>query len=122
VLDLEHRALARFVRRVLGLRNDAVESRVFELVQPFRRDRPIARDGRQVDGRRDVSQQTLELGAPLAQRPVDQRLSASREQMECDEGRRRLLRRARNAIRAVPKGEVCPGRGRISDLALAEVA
>ena len=52
VLDLEHRPLARLVRRVEPLGDDAVETGALEPVEPVRGGRPVARRRRQVDRRR----------------------------------------------------------------------
>ena len=50
VLDLEHRALARLIRQRVGLGDDPVETGAFEPLQPFRGERTIAGDRREVDG------------------------------------------------------------------------
>jgi hypothetical protein len=51
VLDLEHRALPRLIGCDFGLGDDAIESRALESFEPFSGNAPVARHGRQVDGR-----------------------------------------------------------------------
>jgi len=49
VLDLDHRALARLVRRAGGLGHHAVQPRPFEARQPLERLRAVARHRGQMD-------------------------------------------------------------------------
>ena len=49
VLDLEHRTLARLIRRIEALGDDAVEAGALEPVEPVGRDRPVEGGWRQVD-------------------------------------------------------------------------
>src|SRR5690606_23426500 len=51
VLDLEHRALVRLVRPVQRLRDDPVEPRALDRVEPVTRHRDVPRAGRRVHGR-----------------------------------------------------------------------
>ena len=85
VLDLEHRALAGLIRRVLRLRDHAVEARALEALQPLGRDLAIAGHRRQIDRRRDLRQQLLERRAPFALRTIHDRRAVDREQIEADE-------------------------------------
>ncbi len=96
VLDLEHRALARLVGAVSGLRDDAVEARAFEARQPVSGKLAIARHGREMDGRDDLSKRPLERGTALllGQRP--QIAITQREQIEGDERRRDFFRQLRD--------------------------
>ena len=81
VLDLEHRPLARLVRRIEPLRDDAIEPGALEPFEPVGRGRPIARRGRQVDRRLGAAEDRLEAGPPLALRDVAQVLVAERQQV-----------------------------------------
>ena len=60
VLDLDHRALARLVGSGLRLRNHAIEARSFELLEPVRGNRRVARHRRQVNRRRHVRKRCFE--------------------------------------------------------------
>src|SRR5690606_7065602 len=82
VLDLDHRALARLVVLVLALRDDAVESRAFEALEPTERRRAIARRRRDVERRLRVLEQRLEHVAALALRASHEVLAAEGEQIE----------------------------------------
>src|SRR6478735_11285657 len=68
VLDLEHRPLARQVRALEPFRDDAVEARALEAVEPVRRQRAIPGRGREVDRRLGVRERDLEPRASLALR------------------------------------------------------
>ena len=91
VLDLEHRPLARLVRRIEPLRDDAVETGALEPLEPVGRGRAIAGRRRQVDGRLGAAEDGLQAGSPLALRDLAQVLVAEREQVPGDEAGRRLL-------------------------------
>ena len=60
VLDLEHRALARLVRRVEALGDDAVEPGALEPIEPVGGGRPVAGRRRQVDRRLRLAEHGLE--------------------------------------------------------------
>ena len=60
VLDLEHRALARLVRRVGRFGDDAVEPGAFEALQPVTRGRGVAGQRRQENRGSDVVQERRE--------------------------------------------------------------
>jgi hypothetical protein len=88
VLDLQHRPLARLVRRVERLGDDAVEAGALELAQPRGGDLAVARRRRQVERRRRVREQRLESGAALVLRPLGEALAGRGEEVEGDERRR----------------------------------
>ena len=88
VLDLEHRPLAGLIRRLFRLGNHPVEAGAFETLQPLGRHCAIACHRRQVERRLDVREQLFERVAPLALRPIDDRLAIDRQQIEGDERRR----------------------------------
>ena len=90
VLDLEHRPLARLVRRIEALGDDAVEAGALEPVEPVGGRRPVARRGRQVDRRGRLAQDRLEAGAALGLRHVAEVLVAERQQVPGDERRGRF--------------------------------
>jgi len=85
VLDLEHRALARLIRRRGRLRDHAVESGAFEALQPIDRDRAIARHRREVEGFANLLEELLELRAAVRLRLAQQTLPIHRQEIESDE-------------------------------------
>ena len=85
VLDLEHRPLARLVRGIEPLGDDAIETGALEPLEPVGGGRPIAGRRRQVDGRLGAPEDGLEAGSPLALRDLAQVLVAEREQVPGDE-------------------------------------
>ena len=123
VLHFDHRALARLVHAVLGLRDDAVEAGAFEARQPFGGNRRIARHRRDVDRRLDAGERLLEQRAPLALRRLAQVAAGSRKQIEGDERRRRVFRelrhaRSRRMQAELQRIEIQPARGDDDDLAI----
>jgi hypothetical protein len=127
VLDLEHRALARLIRRRLELRDDTVETGAFELRQPTFSLGAVARDGREVQRRSRAAQQPLEPHAPFGLRQIHRRLAAGAEQVERDEARRRLLRelcdaRRRGVDALLQRVEVEPVRRHDHDLTVEHAA
>ena len=92
VLDLEHRPLARLVRRVEPLRHDPVEPRAFEPVEPICRKAPIRGRRCEVHGWLGRPEHRFQPGAPLRLRHRAQVLVAEREEVPRDERGRRLGR------------------------------
>ena len=88
VLDLEHRPLARLIGRVEPLRDDTVQARAFEPLEPALRRRPVARRRCQVDGRLDLSEDGFEAGAPVALGCRPQVLVTESEEIPRHEARR----------------------------------
>ncbi len=97
MLDLAHLALALDVTIVEALRDDAVAAGGLELLEPALRGRPIGRRGREVPRgikRRGERHQPL---AALVVAPRAQVLACGGQQVEGDEGRRRLRGELRDA-------------------------
>ena len=91
VLDLEHRPLARQVRAVQPLGDDAVQAGALEPVEPVRGEGAVPGRGRQVDGRLGAREDLLQPRPALALGHVAEVLVVEREQVPCDEARRALL-------------------------------
>jgi hypothetical protein len=90
VLDLGHQPLVGAVGEVGGLGDDAVQPGALELLEPALRGLRVLGDRRDVHRLGD-GDDLLQPGPPLRERGLQQRLVADREQVEGDEGRRRLL-------------------------------
>ena len=90
MLDLQHRPLARLVLRVEPLRDDPVEPRAFEPVEPVRRELSIRRRRCQMHGRIGRPEDRFQPGAPLPLRHRPQVLVTEREEIPRDERCRRL--------------------------------
>ncbi len=120
VLDLEHRALARLVDVGATLRDDAVEPRALELLEPATCLLGVARRTRQVDriDRRPLREQRLQSCATFLERLAHDVVVALGEQVERDELRRclggQLLDARRGGVDAcaegVPTEPLMPGR------------
>jgi hypothetical protein len=91
VLDLRHDALARPVRVLAALGDQAVEAGALEALEPVRGEHRVARDRREMHGWRRTGERLLEQRAALAERTVRAVLVAEREQVEGYEARRRAL-------------------------------
>ena len=72
VLDLGPAAFAGLIRVGETLRNDAVESGAFEMLEPPGGDRPVERSRRQVNRRPGLREEPLEQPAALAERNAAQ--------------------------------------------------
>ena len=88
VLDLEHRPLAGLVGRIEPLRDDAVEPRALEPLEPVGRGRAVPGRRRQVDRRLGVAEDGLEAGSAFALRDRAQVVVAEREEVPRHEARR----------------------------------
>ncbi len=88
MLDLEHRPLARLIRGIEPLRDDAVEAGALEPLEPVGCGRPIPGRRRQVDRWLGGAENGLEAGSPLTLRDLAQVLVAEREQVPGDEAGR----------------------------------
>src|SRR5258708_3507484 len=94
MLHLDDRlARSGLVREIRALTDDAVEADHLEPLEPALGERPIRRLRRQRERRRAL----LELDAALLERAVVDRLAVPEEDVEGDEGRRRLLREPADA-------------------------
>ena len=91
MLDLQHRAGVRLVRRPQRLGDHAVEPGALELVEPLLGLGRVGGGAGQVAGAVEPGERLLQGRAPLRERAVDVRLVAEREQVERDERGRRLL-------------------------------
>ncbi len=107
VLDLPEHALVTAVGegRVLG--DDAVEAGSFEPLEPVGGDGAVGRDRCEMDGRLDARHRLLEEPPSLREGLLEQRAVAEREEVEGDEGRRRLTRQL--AHPATPPGAAGAG-------------
>src|SRR3954462_495158 len=68
MLDLDHRALARLVRRIERLGKDPVEPGPLEALEPVHGDLPFASSWRELHRRADLREQLLKLGAAIGLR------------------------------------------------------
>ena len=85
VLDLAHHALVGLIGEVGALGDQAVEAGSLEALEPVARDRLVAGERGQMDGRRGVREGALERRAPVCERLVREIVVAEREQVEGDE-------------------------------------
>ena len=93
VLDLQHGAAVRDVRRVERLGDHAVEPGALELLEPLLGlGRVGGGAGQEARAAVEVGERLLQGGAALGERPVDVRRVAQREQVEGDEAGGGLLR------------------------------
>ena len=92
VLDLEHRALARFVDPLNRLGDDPIEAGAFKAIEPLGCNSAIARHRRQVDRRPNLPEDRFEPRATLDLREAAQIVAVNREQIEADEAGRRHFR------------------------------
>ena len=97
VLHLDHRALARLVAVAPRLRDDAVEPRALEALEPLLGDGSVVGDGGDVHRSLRVAEDVLQQGAALLERGGRQVFVAEREQVPQDDGRRGLLGQHRDA-------------------------
>jgi len=123
VLDLEHGALAGLIGTCRGLRDDAVQSGALEPLQPVDGQVVIARHRREMQGTAHLREHLLELLATLFLWCTHQVLAAGREEIECDERRRRLLcqhgdARGRGMQAHLQASEIQAVRGGHDDLAV----
>ena len=77
-------ARAGEIREAEALRDDTVEARRLQRLEPLVPLLDVVRDGRELEAVPDL----LELGAPFLDRPLVHRLALPEEQVEGDEGRR----------------------------------
>ena len=81
VLDLDHRPLARQVRPLEPLRDDAIEARALEAVEPVEGEGPVGRGRGQVDRGRRSRERRLEPAPSLRLRRPAEVLVVEREQV-----------------------------------------
>src|SRR3954453_14903385 len=99
MFDLDHRPLARAVRRVEALRHHAVQSRAFEAIEPVGRDVAFERRRREMQGRLRFGERFLQPLAARGERRLAQIVVIDRQQIPPDERCRRLLREQLHARR-----------------------
>jgi hypothetical protein len=99
VLDLEHGPLVGLVRPVERLGHDPVEAGALEALEPLAGDVHVGRGPGDVHRRVGVRQGLEEALAPLAEGAAHQVLVAEGEDVEGDQGRRRLAAEQRDPAR-----------------------
>ena len=91
VLDLDHRALTGLVRELGRLRDDAVQPRALELLEPFFRDVAVVRHEGEMERRTQPRKFLFQQPPALALRRGHAVASPGGEEVEGDKARRRLL-------------------------------
>src|SRR5688572_20824161 len=92
VLHFDHCALAWQIHTGLRLRNHTVQASALETREPIECDGPVACHWREINRWRNALEQLFKCSTSRRLRHVHQIASARLEQIESDEGRRRVIR------------------------------